>query len=206
MLLKAQFQDCPEKGLLRGQFFSSVRSLSAELGMTRDGMHRFLSRCEAEGDILWERGTGQTQSQTQCQTHESRFTIVKFDTYQTQCQTQCQTPSLQKKKKEYISVSKETVIKKQTRATKDQEELKKLLSAIDRKAVADKFPLLDVRAEWSKFQRYVLEGTPKKPTPNPGNWLNFQMAFRNWCDSANHRSTGEDNHATARPSEKWLTD
>lgn len=173
--------------------------------MTRDGIHRFLSRCEAEGDILWERGLGQTHGQTQSLTHESRFTIVKFDTYQTQYQTHGQTPSVQKKEKKVLmSVSKETVIKKQTRPTKDLEELKKYLSAIDRKAVADKFPLLDVRAEWSKFQRYVLEGTPKKPTPNPGNWLNFQMAFRNWCDSASQRGGSLTPPEPKKPSDKWL--
>jgi len=196
MLMEAEYEDRPELGLKRGQFFSSAKEIGDEGGMGKTAAARFLATCVDEGDLLWEKGFGgkfgtqyETAKGTQSGIGLSRFTIIKYDCYQprpgTQYGTQSGTASpnssiLNKKEKNRL-VSNETEKVPRKKATKKVDELFKILGDIDRRTIAQEFPNVDARAEWSEFQRYVLEGTPANPTPNPRNWKDLSMAWRNWC-------------------------
>ena len=86
MLLMAEWEDNPEDGLKRGQFFSSVSGLSQRCKMSETAMRRFLHKAEkVEKDVIWERCPGGRKSGGVNGGVSggvlSRFTIVKYDDY-----------------------------------------------------------------------------------------------------------------------------
>ena len=178
-----------------------MRQIAKTLKLNKNLVHRFLIEACEEGDLLWEKGeSGGTTNGARIGTTRyaclSRFTIVKYVDYQrwdgtttgTTTGTTLSSSSKERKERTIMPDSDESVIKKQTRPIKKRESLIEMLKEVDRQKIQEQFPGTDVKGQWSLFQRTVLEGTPKNPTPNPYNWKNLQMAFRNWVESASRRS------------------
>lgn len=120
LLLTAEYEDRPDKGLKAGQLFSSVRQIAKAVKLDKNLVHRFLIEACEEGDLLWEKGesggtTYCTKSGTTKCASLSRFTIVKYDHYQhcdgttprTTPRTTLSSSSKRKKKKEKNSPSNE---------------------------------------------------------------------------------------------------
>lgn len=221
MMVLAEYEDQDDEGLKRGQFFSSVAELHRITKIPETNIRRFLQRCLDEKDLLWEKSPGGRRPAELVAEFSggvfSRFTIVKFDLYNGVIGGVSggvvSSSSYRKKKKRIVPVSDETTPKKTKEVPRDLETLRKLLEGIDRKKIAEQFPDVDVRAEWSKFQRDILEGTPKHPRPNPFDWKgsprSWQAGFRNWCENARKwggRETPVQDSSSNNPAYKPLKD
>jgi hypothetical protein len=74
---------------------------------------------------------------------------------------------------------------------KKPEDIQKQLDKLDLEPFKAKWEPegVDVDRVYESFCKYALEGSPKKPRPNPSNWRRWDQAFDNSCEMAANRIT-----------------
>jgi hypothetical protein len=64
---------------------------------------------------------------------------------------------------------------------------------------------LDVDAWWKNFRKYSIQGSAKKPYPNPSNWKDWPAAMRDSCESAIAKGMyARIGHQQISPADKFL--